>query len=154
MDCSRASPAHFNDRNGTHWRMRCPLRLQPAILLREHRLPIPLRPNHRKRAGSGPFDDPRLPHFSIVMDNGRLAWPVAEANGVTIDVFYHRLSIRWPAEKAATYPAPPRKRKSPPQRPSLELSTYLADGLGLAGCGIKRRERDCILFSAQARDDA
>lgn len=77
---------------------------------------------------SGPFDDPRLPHFSIVMGDGRLAWPVAEANGVTIEVFYSRLSIRWSAEKAATYPAPPRQRKSPPQRPSLKLSTYLADG--------------------------
>lgn len=77
---------------------------------------------------SEPFDDPRLPHFSMVMDDGRLAWPIAESNGVTIEVFYHRLSIRWSAEKAANYPAPPRQRKSPPQRASLKLATYLVDG--------------------------
>jgi hypothetical protein len=75
-----------------------------------------------------PFEDPRLPHFSIMMDDGQLAWPVAEANGVTLEVFYHRLSIRWSAQKAATHPAPSRQRRSPPQRPSLKLSTFLADG--------------------------
>lgn len=76
---------------------------------------------------SEPFADPRLPHFSIVMDDGRLAWPVAKSNGVTIEVFYHRLSLGWSLQKTATYPSPPRQRRSPPQRPSLKLSTYLAD---------------------------
>ncbi len=75
-----------------------------------------------------PFEDPRLPHFSIMMDHGQLAWPVAEANGVTLEVFYHRLSIRWSGRKAATHPAPLRQRRSPPQRPSIKLSTFLADG--------------------------
>lgn len=102
--------------------------LQPAMLIRQYRFSTPLTPNHRKRLVSGPFDDPRLPHHAILMDDGRLAWPVAEGNGVAIEVFYTRLSIRWSAEKAATYPAPPRQRRSPPQRPSLKLSTYLADG--------------------------
>lgn len=74
------------------------------------------------------FDDPRLPHFSIVMDDGRLAWPVAEANGVTLELFYHRLSLRWSGERVASRPAPIRERRSPPQRPSLKLSTFLADG--------------------------
>lgn len=74
------------------------------------------------------FDDPRLPHFRITMDDGRLAWPVAEANGVTLEVFYLRLSMRWSGQKAATHPAPTRQRRSPPQRPSLKLSTFLNDG--------------------------
>jgi len=77
---------------------------------------------------SKPFEDPRLPHFSIVMDDGRLAWPVAEANGVTLEIFYHRLSLRWSGEKAASHPAPARQRRSPLQRPSLKLSTFLDDG--------------------------
>lgn len=75
-----------------------------------------------------PFEDPRLPHFSITMDDGRLAWPVAEANGVTLELFYHRLGKRWSGQKAATHPELPRQRRSPPQRPSLKLSTFLADG--------------------------
>lgn len=74
------------------------------------------------------FEDPRLPHFSITMDDGRLAWPVAKSNGVTLEVFYQRLSLRWSGQQAATFPAPPRQRRSPPQRPSLKLSTFLADG--------------------------
>lgn len=74
------------------------------------------------------FDDPRLPHFSVRMDDGRLAWSVAEANGVTLEVFYDRLSMRWSGQKAATHPAPARQRRSPPQRPSLKLSTFLSDG--------------------------
>lgn len=74
------------------------------------------------------FDDPRLPHFSIKMEDGRLAWPIAKANGVSVEVFYDRLSKRWSAQKAATHPPPPRQRRSPPQRPSLKLSTFLFDG--------------------------
>lgn len=63
-----------------------------------------------------------------MMDDGRLAWTVAQANGVTLEVFYYRLSLRWSGQKAATHPAPHRQRRSPPQRPSLKLSTFLADG--------------------------
>jgi hypothetical protein len=63
-----------------------------------------------------------------MMDDGRLAWTVAESNGVTLEVVYDRLSLRWSGQKAATHPAPPRQRRSPPQRPSLKLSTFLADG--------------------------
>lgn len=77
---------------------------------------------------SEPFEDPRLPHFFMTMDDGRLAWPVAKSNGVTLEVFYQRLSLRWSGQQAATFPAPPRQRRSPPQRPSLKLSTFLADG--------------------------
>src|SRR5690606_31772949 len=67
-------------------------------------------------------------HFSATMDNGELAWPVAEANGVSLGIFCYRLNLGWSGEKAATHPAPPAKRRSPPQRPSLKLSTLLADG--------------------------
>lgn len=73
------------------------------------------------------FDD-AFPHFSVTMDNGDLAWAVAEANGVSLGVFCRRLKWGWSGEKAATHPPPPQTRKSPPQRPSLKLSTYLADG--------------------------
>jgi hypothetical protein len=48
---------------------------------------------------SGLFEDPRLPHFSITMDDGRLAWPVAKSNGVTLEVFYQRLSLRWSGQR-------------------------------------------------------
>lgn len=67
-------------------------------------------------------------HFTVKMDNGELAWPVAEANGVSLGWFYYRLSLGWSPERAATHPAPPSKRKSPLQRPSLKLSTFLSDG--------------------------
>lgn len=68
------------------------------------------------------------PQFSARMDNGDLAWPIAKANGVSLGVFCHRLKLGWPGEKAATHPAPPKTRRSPPQRPSLKLMTFLADG--------------------------
>jgi len=73
-------------------------------------------------------DDDAFPHFSARMDNGDLAWAVADANGVSLAVFCRRLKLGWSGERAATHPAPPRTRKSPPQRPSLKLSTFLADG--------------------------
>jgi len=73
-------------------------------------------------------DGDPFPQFSVRMDNGDLAWPVAEANGVSLGVFCRRLKLGWSGEKAATYPAPSPTRKSPPQRPSLKLSTFLADG--------------------------
>ncbi len=72
--------------------------------------------------------DQAFPHFTVKMDNGDLAWPVAAANGVSLGVFCLRLKWGWSGEKAATHPAPSPTRKSPPQRPSLKISTYLEDG--------------------------
>lgn len=77
---------------------------------------------------SDPFEDPRLPHFSLKMDDGRLARPVARSNGVTLEVFYFRLSLRWSVLRVVTHPAPHRQRRSPSKRPSLKLSTFLNDG--------------------------
>lgn len=73
-------------------------------------------------------DDDAFPQFSVWMENGNLAWPVAKANGVSLGVFCRRLKWGWSGQKAATHPAPPLKRKSPPQRPSLKLTTFLDDG--------------------------
>lgn len=69
-----------------------------------------------------------FPHFSAKIDNGDLAWPVAEAKGISLGIFCQRLKWGWSGEKAANHPAPPPTRKSPPQRPSLKLSTHLSDG--------------------------
>lgn len=73
-------------------------------------------------------DEGVWPHFSVTMDNGDLAWPIAEANGVSLGVFCQRLGWGWSGEKAAMHPAPSPTRKSPPQRPSVMLSTYLSNG--------------------------